>query len=162
MEIKSTIQNKANFFALYWGQKVLLHPEIGLLKVNEKTMPLVEESCLQLKSLKQIDYGDAIDACEVGYPSAFKNPRIRWSLEKLMNDNDGFWLMSDDSEFDFTISTYYIPIISMTENEEDASEHFSGEAAADFLRKMGYALPYLGIPLENMEEWGWLKLDTVS
>lgn len=114
MKAEITLKNKAKFFALYWGQKIL---KDGVVKyyytVSGGPLSLLKSSYqLHLKPLSSITEEDAIAA---GISKA------KLSRYKM---------------FPYLLSPFMI----------------------DYLRSKGYALPYLGLSVEEMIEAGWIKL----
>lgn len=107
MKIQNTLENKARFFAQYWGQKVFktsLKQEIPHKNNFGKSIQF--NDFLELKPLSQINDEDAINL-GYGYASHLK------------------------SNLDRNI---------------------------DQLRNLGYALPYMDLSVEDLVEYGWVKL----
>lgn len=128
MENKNTPERKAQFFALYWGQEVMIefsgmfsdkmmkrYPVSYLEIVNQST----KNYWLELKPISQISDEDAI---ALGFEDA---PELVKELEK---------------------------------NQEVFYTHFIDAYDADFLRSRGYVLnDYYGT-VEEKVSWGWVKL----
>lgn len=123
MKVEINNENKAKFFALYWGQTIVSHDEYP-----DKSTNIIEESnikkysedtyFLYLKTLSQISDEDAKLVC--------KHHRVissdeKWSVNSVIK-LDGY--------------------------------------STDYLRSKGYAIPWMGLSVEEMVEAGWIKLIT--
>ena len=104
MKAEITNENKAKFFALYWGQDILSDG----IEIGANVGDCEEEMFLQLKPLSSIA-----------------------SLEDIQN---GFFTVEPNLD-------YQVQIINQ-----------------DYLRSKGYAIPWLGLSVEEMVEAGWIKL----
>ena len=108
-------QEKARFFALYYGQKVWCNPFSECQIIRGVDLFSIEDNeYLNLVSLEYLSNKDA-------------------------NDIDYF-------------------------NKDEAIEDFNYEGlrcsySADILRSRGYALPYMGLSVEKLIEYGWIKLN---
>ena len=119
----NTLENKAKFFAQYWGQPVMWcmgGDDYERLKyiVRSGNMRLVEKSWLELTSLSQI------------------------------SDEDRHEVSGD---------------LSTSIDEYGCEYTFAGLVEwsvydADYLRSKGYALPWMGISVNKLVEYGWVKL----
>lgn len=128
MKVEINIENKSRFIALYTP-----YGEIWK-KSNEGHQLKVATGniCLNLKSLSSISDEDVIQ------------------LSKLMDENfEGFGHTD-------------IPVEEIVEFRNDIvqvlEEIYYPLVIADFLRSRRYALPYLGISVEEQIEAGWIKL----
>jgi hypothetical protein len=123
-------ENKAKFFALYWGQK------IGMFKLdNHQTFDiklgngLSLEKCysVRLKPLREISDEDAIEVARISKTrhiiSVEVGKAIVWSCVKK-------YIQYPD------LMAYVY----------------------DYLRSKGYALPWMGLSVEEMVQAGWIKL----
>jgi len=103
-------ENKAKFFALYWGQAVLWEPFIGqnVFVDQHFSWDLVGRAFyyLNLKPLSQISDEDV---------------------------EEGYW----------HLYAYHIPVSAIN---------------IDYLRSKGYALPWMGLSVEELVDAGWVKL----
>ena len=141
MKTENTIENKAKFFALYWGQEVLYvpnliysgnppqpsHEEWGEAIVNEHWLPKVINSSLPLflKPLSKISDEEALILSE-----------IRYSFEEYINIENGKCM------------------VSCHENQK-----YLMQIQVDYLRSKGYALPYIDLSVEDLQNYGWIKLE---
>ncbi|WP_284464864.1 hypothetical protein [Chryseobacterium sp.] len=125
--MENTLENKAKFFAQYWGQNVMMwneadsnsHQKIG---VSYMTKYGVSNRRLELKPLSSITDED---------------------YKFIMNDK----VMNPDLENGDPLFTFAIGGLRM-----------SDLTTTDFLRSKGYALPWMGLSVEKLVEYGWIKL----
>ena len=141
--MKNTLENKAKFFAQYWGQESHFD-ECYKGNENFKKPFLVDPEntygCLELTPLSQISDEDAIEVAKMlfrdteikGINSAYYALIFSWRAS-----NKGRW---------FRRSLYW--------NNLNIKQ-------TDYLRSKGYALPWMGISVEALVEWGWVKLKTI-
>ena len=122
--MENTLENKAKFFALYWGQKI-----IASEKFNSDSRYLID-GCkiidyeyLELKPLSSISGEEAKQVA-----------RLEGFIERL-----------------FASGIMVIDTYAGIEDRMPAS-------IVDYLRSRGYALPYMGITVEQQIEYGWVKL----
>ena len=137
--MEDTSENKARFFAQYWGQKIVaVRIDDGKdrkgYEVGNNWYCQLEDAYLELKPLSQIIDEDAIEV--IG--------GVECNLR--MNDEDsGFFGMSPSEIF---VASLY---------SKSESYHITPRKL-DYLRSKGYALPWLGVLVEQQIEWGWIKL----
>lgn len=136
----NTPQNKARFFVLYLGQTVIsneyLEPHcktVGMSSIDYAA----QTWWLELKKLEDITDEDAVELSKVGLPDRL--------YDYLWSSPTGVQIAKSIQSGRQT-NTFY--------------PSFQMGTAFDYLRSKSYALPYLGIPVEIMEQWGWLKLKT--
>lgn len=166
--MKNTLENKAKFFAQYWGQKVFeykksSHPQPVTIRSNTILYSKEESSHLVLKPLSSITDEDAIEViklCEgyvsedlefrIRYGESFASPKI-WKQAFYIHDGGG------KEERTVTVANF-----SNTRNGVDicnGNEYWRCHIKAlDYLRSKGYALPYMGLSVEKQIEYGWIKL----
>jgi hypothetical protein len=110
--MKNTLENKAKFFAQYWGQKVLNFNDSGAISNAryEVQGDMDENMFLELKPLSIISDEDAV---KLGYGNS---QHLRSSI--LYN--------------------------------------------IDELRQLGYAIDWCGLSVEQLVEYGWIKLKAQS
>ena len=107
MKTQNTLENKAKFFAQYWGQHVLYFSSDFLRKIDSLTLVGIEnDDYLELKPISKITDEDAINL-GYGYASHLK------------------------SNLDRNI---------------------------DQLRNLGFAVPWMDLSVEDLVEYGWIKL----
>ena len=123
MKTQNTLENKARFFAQYWGQHVLYFSSDFLRKIDYLTIVGIEnDDYLELKPLSQISDEDSIEISKE-FP-AFKSD-IRNSVKELFKEFDVLELSLE---------------------------------TGDYLRLKCYALPWMDLSVEDLVEYGWVKL----
>ena len=138
--MKNTPENKAKFFAQYWGQKVGVELRGSKREsnenysINEMTIDPVGDDYLELKSLSQITDEDAIEVFHIS--KKWNNWMYRKDTKKL---EQGRQIIKDF----MSDGIYWYPKMLL--------------AVSDFLRSRGYALPWMGISVEEQVEFGWIK-----
>lgn len=129
--MENTLEYKAKFFALYFGQNVLKtidQPNVLPLRVGEFLN--YDNEYLSLTSLSNITDEDAVEVANIidlGFLS--EEERISFAkkcVEEIYTDNVANVLA-------------WLQIF-------------------DLLRSKGYALPFMGLSVETIIEYGWIKL----
>lgn len=143
--MKNTLENKAKFFAQYWGQNVLTRP-----KSDNKKWILGEEVSihsalsksgydyqyfLELKPLSSITDEDALIVYRFHYPIDKWDTKERRDLFDTIEAND--WLKNHYNEAGY---------INLTAE------------GSDYLRSKGYAIDWNGLKVEEIESFGWIKI----
>lgn len=134
MKTEINLENKAKFFAQYWGQPVCTDPEMEQIPVNGKILihDLLMDAYLGLKPISSIADKDLIDCYHMH--SA---------------------LIGYDYTMDFLDT---LTIAKKWMRHEKYETVIKYRELADFLRSRGYALPWMGLSVEEMIEVGWIKL----
>lgn len=118
----NTLENKAKFIALYFGQEVRVwdHLPDNKCKVSHSSLSPegVKESYLSLKPISQISDED--------------RKEVSGELASSIDEYGCEYTFSGLVEW--------------------------GVYDADYLRSRGYALPWMGISVETLVEWEWVKL----
>ena len=127
MKTQNTLENKAKFFAQYFGQEVLIaNPHVNQKNPFKCEQPFIYHNTdiawLELTPLSQISDEDAIEISKF-YPSFGSD--IRNAVKELFQE----W-----NVLELSIET------------------------GDFLRSKGYALHYMDLSVEDLVEYGWVKL----
>jgi len=160
--MENTKENKGKFFAQYFGQKVLcsgsndvIFEVIGMDLKDD----LNESDYLQLTPLSQITDEDAIEVAEIinisnydiieTFNSNDKNVLKGIITSKKDGDNYGgiVYLYSD-----YTIYWDYYNKEKYNGYETRILESY------DYLRSKSYALPYMGLSVEQLQSLGWIRL----
>lgn len=130
--MKLTNELKAKFFALYWGQRVLNHKEVNRLYRVVNLLELKNDVWeAHLKPLSAITDEDAIEVAIIAGNSSYTDDRRAYNGRLLLQE----FLRRQCNVYG-----------------EDWLKLF------DYLRSRGYALPYMGISVEQQVEAGWVKL----
>lgn len=139
--MESNLENKARFFALYYGQKVLKSTVTDNANIDYFENLLHERgfqyNYLELTPLSSITDEDCIDVYQIA--RKYK----RWMYSK---DTAQIAKGSEIVQDIINSGTHWTP--------KQLSE------TIDYLRSKGYALPFMGLSVETMIEYGWIKLKT--
>lgn len=167
MKAEINNENKAKFFALYMGQDIVIPDGSAqkltgvfngsfiesvsakwwfLMNHKRELGLLIPYGKLLLKPLSKISDEDAIFFCG-GIPEGYELFKI-YNLKK-----DGYLGVKirspySESEIKFNEDGYRYDVKSPNRNWENL----------DYLRSRGYALPWMGLTVEEMVEVGWIKL----
>lgn len=133
--MENTLENKAKFFGQYFGVHCLRHEELpnipALLITNiELCRPGLEVEYLELKPLSSISDEDAIEMSKFN--------------EKIGSDHK-FVFNSKESAIRYIKNNIHLSISS-------------DRRSVDFLRSKGYAIPWMGLSVEELVNRGWIKL----
>ena len=123
--MENTLENKAKFFALYYGQKILIW--------NDK----ISQNLIKLKLNILIDYIDTTDILELKPLSSISDEDAIEVSKLCVNGDD-----------------------KRIENIKVYARIYALQSALinDFLRSRGYALPWMGLSVEKLIKYGWIKL----
>lgn len=164
METKNTLENKAKFFAQYWGQKILRFTQtdnsFSCLCVNDNINDVKNYSdwILELKALSGISDEDAIEVAKIGLGKSKlpQNIRITTTTSKYF----GFsFILNNEHEYMIDFNNFYNPTLIRLSGKTPSNIYLHRVyLIVDYLRSNGYALPWNGITVEEMIEFGWIKL----
>ena len=135
MKLENTLENKAKFFAQYWGQYVLYFTSDFLRKIDNLTLDSIEnDDYLELKHISQISDEDAIEVSKI-----FGLGHLSGAIKELI-----------------------LSIFRTSINDSGTTSSTNGIKnwlhVFDYLRSKGYALPYMDLSVEDLVEYGWIKL----
>ena len=129
MKIENTLENKSKFFAQYWGQHLIIMGSF-LRIIDHVTLCNIEnDDILQLKPLHKISDEYIF---ELTSHLDFDNSEINEFKDLIIRNNNEWYNYFDKQEIIFVY---------------------------DYLRSKGYALPYMDLSVEDLIEYGWIKLD---
>lgn len=137
--MENTLENKAKFFAQYYGQKVM--------KVDDLTYPNLNKLYHTVGGLNIYNLQDGRFICDSVY--------LQLKPLSQISDEDLEGIYPHGSEAFFI---YY-----GNGNKELAVDRFLYKFQLqpeyiDFLRLRGYAVPWAGLSVEKQQEYGWIKL----
>ena len=147
MKTQNTLENKARFFAQYFGQHVLYFSSDFLRKIDNLTLDSVEnDDYLELKPLSQISDEDVIQGITYLYNIT------REALGEIL-----------EIKHYYTFSSITTIEIGCNFKTSRSIHHWSGTKKigsfeADYFRSKGYALHYMDLSVEDLVEYGWVKL----
>lgn len=130
-----TQEFKERYAALYWGQKVAVgtkhHDQLFVIGKGIFEIWCIEK--LRLRSLESITDEEAVEVARIVYSnSAFHTPEYGKSFIKKVVNGDSW----------------------------NAHYYAYGKVlhAIDYLRSRSFALPYLGVPVDEMVKEGFVEL----
>lgn len=145
MKTQNTLENKAMFFAQYWGQKVF-KTSINQEKPHKNNFgkTIVFKDFLELTSLSQISDEDAIELMRLKIVS--KGVVDIETIEIENKTLDGYTFIVkyknwDDERVGFVFNGHTNPL-----------------SFYDYLRSKGFAVPWMDLEVEDLVEYGWIKL----
>lgn len=166
--MENTLENKAKFFAQYWGQDVYTkesyNGEGGLQKIQpfHFSTGMIEDGYIELKPLSSISDEDAITIAMLlvnWQPSMSKLSKINI---RSRQDGDHVWdelILEFTSSFNYTVRYRGGDWLGwINSNGRCEWTLFNHLKVYDYLRSKGYALPYMGLSVEQQIEYGWVKL----
>ena len=149
MKTENTLENKRKFFAQYWGQRNLLHviddDDIHLL-LNDEMANDVKNWLLYLIPLSQISDEDVIQGIMITYNKTYDD--LGEILEvKHYNTFSSITTTSAGQNFKTHRSFHHWN-----------GDRKIGSKECDYFRSKGYALPWMDLSVEDLVEYGWIKL----
>ena len=141
MKTENTLENKAKFFAQYWGCKVLknelLNLNIPAHKIGMDNCRGSREQYLELKPLLQISNEDA---------------------EQVIGLQECRLKRSDVNSCCYGMSPSGIFVNSLLGHNSFYLSH----REVDYLRTKGYAIRWTNLKVEDLISYGWIKLNEQS
>lgn len=132
---KLTPQLKEKLYALYWGQEVKCYTQLdGPFMIDDGRKMRTSVSYLLLRPITQVTDEEAIEVAKIWRP---------------LRGNVGY-----NSQFHTAICGR--EIIDRLNGYDRDFETFM--LLTDYLRSKGFALPFMGISVEEFIEAGWIKL----
>lgn len=160
--MENTLENKAKFFAQYWGQEVLIaNPDnnqtIPFNNINPWIYHNTDIAWLELKPLSSITDEEAFEVARIVSPMLFEGNRE--NSGHFIDKSEPLWhsikhekkVMMVDIDFDGYVFEY-------RDDEEGYTRPSYSLAGSDYLRSKGYAMPYMGLSVEKLQEYSWIKL----
>lgn len=139
----NTNEIKSKLFALYWGLEIFRYYTVEKLTPQSKSIKVdhislyptysFNDGYLLLKDLSNITDEESKKVCEL--------------QEYLITDFPIHFCLKD--EFTVCINS------KISDNYEVVNIN-----TIDYLRSRGYAVPFMGISVEQMIEWNWIKIET--
>lgn len=147
MKTQNTLENKAKFFSQYFSQHVLYFSSDFLRKIDNLTLDSIEnDDFLELKPLSQISDEDVIQGITYLYNIACDELGDILEIEHY-DTFSSITAIGKGCNFKTTRSIH----------------HWNGtkkisSVEADYFRSKGYALPYMDLSVEDLIDYGWVKL----
>jgi len=136
--MENKLENKAKFFAQYYGQEVLSDGNNIATVEKDAYNWSAKVFHLSLKPLSSITDEDAIEVAKlaISFNSAYVE-RTSETKSKCVIDSES-WLNQFSFRIERVIANVYV---------------------YQALQQKGYALPYMGLSVEKLIEYGWIKLN---
>jgi len=150
-----------------YGQRltptVLGHVEFGRQLFFGGTYPNVERAYLMLKPLSQISDEDAIEVAKIIEPYFAINNKGLGRDFKIKVNRDSKVIRVTKADFKVSIAHSYVHddtvnIMTWQGVKETRLYPTTFLHAFDYLRSHGYALPFMGLSVEELINRGWVKL----
>lgn len=133
--MENTIENKAKFFAQYYGQYIIRQPLMTTVFLNYHLNlgydEIIKDGWIELTSLSDITDEDAIEVAKIFFGSDYPDASLAKEILKI------------------ELSTGHHGITGI-----------GWIRVWDYLRSRGYALPWMGVSVEEQIKRGWIKLKT--
>ena len=129
--MKNTIENKTKFFVQYWGQNVAIIPQphsAGIAYNKQEVDSLYLPNILHLE-LKSLSKISHKDLYNIDFGNIGDK-----TVSFYLNNSNYMWMSSCGKNGYLTL------------------EH------TDYLRSKGYAVPFNGVGVDTLIEWGWIKI----
>ena len=147
MKIQNTLENKTKFFAQYWGQHVLYFSSDFLRKIDSLTLDSVEnDDYLELTPLSQISDEDVIRGIMFTYNKTYED-LVEILEVKHYNTFSSITTIKTGQNFKTSRSIHHWN-----------GDRKIGSKECDYFRSKGYALPWMDLSVEDLIEYGWVKL----
>lgn len=142
------MENKQKFFGVYYGQDILRYDNATVstivgCNVLDLTRNNIKHAWLELRPLSLITDEDAIETFLKNYEVFNYGSFSKYVLRPLKSNQPMKIHVSRNDEHVFTF---------------EFSEYSLSSLSADYLRSLGYALPWMGISVEEQVSRGWVKL----
>lgn len=133
--MENTLENKSKFFAQYWRQNVLGKNKYGYVGVCPNLfLDFQGDEYLELKPLSSITDDDAVEVIGL--------------KEFVLRQNN-----KESGDFGCSASNIFVNTLYCKDES-----YLIGNRQLDYLRSKGYALPYNGLSVNQLLEYGWVKL----
>lgn len=133
--MENTLENKAKFFALYWGQNRRGWHE------NEKPSTSILSTYIRKAYIKS--------TCVFARPIASITDEEAVRVSEILTDSEGLAHPLNESQIAFHANRGRAHVLPSRQVRSDV---------ADYLRSIGFAVPYMGLSVGKLVEYGWVKL----
>ena len=157
MKTQNTLENKSKFFAQYWGQHVLYFSSDFLRKIDNLTLDSIEnDDFLELKPLSQISDEDAINVAKLVSPMLFEGRGKNGG--HYIDKSETWWYSVKHNGKTLMVDIDLDGYIFEYDEVEEYKRPSRSLIGTDYLRSKGYALPWMDLSVEDLVEYGWVKL----
>lgn len=162
MELQNNLENKAKFFAQYWGQNIVKDDLKSLsITCNPHLSEWTNGFYLELTPLSDITDEDAIEVAKIcdfiiGHGMRIIRDDEKWVMYSVYNDTPYETV---------TLFFHFLQLDIFSRDEAGNVYQYDTERILmiiDYLRSRGYVLPWLDTTLEKQIEYGWVKLKTLN
>lgn len=160
----NTTKNKEKLFAQYWGQKYEYRNEfgrffghVGDFHFSRNVLDINKSCTLNLKSLSSITDEDAIVVSRFAMKGKIVNKILRRSnriaihMVDNINTNQKYMIL-------IWFKSSNVFVYELLSGEQNIVACWDQCFIFDFLRSKGYALPWMGVSVQQQIEYGWIKL----
>jgi len=163
MKIEINSESKAKFFAHYWGFEKIGSDLYGEMMPDPwSDFPnYIKDQYLILKPFSSVTDEEAVEVARI----ALYDPTIEdWNADEVWTGEGDFIGSRHSLEVGMRCWQGLLAIddqsglISLHDEEGECQEINSLMYIVDHLRSKGYALPWMGLSVDQMVEAGWIKL----
>lgn len=134
--MENTIQNKEKFFGVYMGVECRMSPEYVNVEIYIESGLCSTHDYLLLKPLSSITDEDAKEIFVIHYEEYVEGCNDIGDVRDYINE------YISGRSWDYP--TIFLTLIN----------------TIDYIRSKGYALPWMGLSVETLIDYGWVKLKT--
>lgn len=158
MKTQNTLENKARFFAQYFGQHVLYFTSDFLRKIDYLTIVGIEnDDYLELKPLSQISDEDAIEVAKLVSPMLFEGRGKNGG--HYIDKSETWWYSVKHNGKTLMVDIDLNGYVFEYDGVDEYKRPSRSLIGTDYLRSKGYALPWMDLSVEDLIEYGWIKLN---
>ena len=155
--MENTLENKAKFFAQYFGQHVLYFSSDFLRKIDNLTLDSIEDDdFLELKPLSQISDEDTIEVAKLVSPMLFEGRGKNGG--HYIDKSETWWYSVKHNGKTLMVDIDLDGYVFEYDEVDEYKRPSRSLIGTDYLRSKGYALPYMDLSVEDLVEYGWIKL----
>lgn len=174
--MENTLENKQRFFALYWGQEVFNNgfmSDGGLYFTGSNYDEINNGDFMILKPLSSITDEDLQQVARYAHEQTNldfvieRNKDIFYATSKP-NNVGIYYFISMMPKYGTVCATinfeatetekYHYHTVNIGKINLSARRPLAYIMIVDYLRSKGYALPYMGLSVEKLVEYGWVNL----
>jgi len=154
MKTEINLENKAKLFAQYWGQNVAgMTCDMGGWTVGKRN----DFDYLELNTLSSISDEDAIEVAHILTSNKYTSSDFK-IFHSGSNHNPPY-ISVDYRSVDFQYKCAFQIYLSSNMIYANISNSVIWDYVVSFLRSKGYALPWMGLSVDEMIKAGWIKLE---
>lgn len=159
--MENTLENKAKFFAQYWGQNLRIiddKSEVHDYTINEITLKYIKT--IELKSIESITDEEAFKVAKIVSPMLFEGNGDRGGHYVDRSQIKSGWIsvkhdrkiISVDVDLDGYAYEYH--------EDESYLRPSRSASGTDTLRRLGFVTRWEDLSIEDLISFGWVKLKT--